>query len=304
MKASDIQIGNNISILLKAPWGFGKTLAAASFALDGPVYLAYWDKKEPLELLSYFSRFGSKGKKILDNIEYDIYGAENANEYLNKVIRTAKDCRYFAFITDSFTNLTSGAVNWSLNFRDDRKNKEKLKVIPDWDEYKVETNIVTQALDLFRTMPCHVIWTAHPVSSTKIEGSGGSLKVSKVVRLVSYGNKAGDIAPGNFSEIYHFSKSSNWDSNSGKSSTRYIVSTDAIGDDFAKSNIGLKGDIDVTDGLFYELWKEKVKQHNKEMQNDLDKQNEERSIINPFQTTQNSSTETNQTNQSSTKWRV
>jgi len=281
MKASDISIGNNISLLLKAPWGFGKTLAAASFALDGPVYLAYWDKKEPLELLSYFSKFGAKGKKILDNIEYDIYGAENANEYLNKVIRTSKDPRYFAFITDSFTNLTSGAVNWSLNFRDDRKDKDKLKVIPSWDEYKVETNIVTQALDLFRTMPMHVIWTAHPVSSTKIEGAGASIKVSKVVRLVSYGNKAGDIAPGNFSEIYHFSKQSDWDSNSGKSPTKYIVSTDAVGDDFAKSNIGLTGDMDITGELFYEVWKERVKQHNKEMMNAINEQKESSTINSP-----------------------
>jgi len=282
MKASDIQIGNNISLLLKAPWGFGKTLAAASFALDGPVYLAYWDKKEPLELLSYFSRFGAKGKKILDNIEYDIYGAENANEYLNKVIRTAKDPRYFAFITDSFTNLTAGAVNWSLNFRDDRKGKEKLKIIPDWDEYKVETNMVTQALDLFRTMPMNIIWTAHPVASTKIEGTGSSIRISKVVRLVSYGSKAADITPGNFSEIYHCSKQSNWDSGSGKSSTRYIVSTDAVGDDFAKSNIGLTGDIDITDALFYEIWKEKVKQHNKEMMNAINEQKESKEASNPF----------------------
>jgi hypothetical protein len=298
MKASSIQIDNNISLLLKGPWGFGKTLAAATFALDGPVYLAYLDKKQPIELISYFSRFGSKGKKILDNIEYDIYGAENANEYLNKVIRTAKDPRYFAFITDSFTNLTSASVNWSLSFRDDRKNKDKLKVIPDWDEYKVETSMVTQALDLFRTMPCYVIWTAHPISSTKIEGSGNSLKVSKVVRLVSYGNKVGDMSPGNFSEIYHFSKQSNWDGSSGKSSTRYIVSTDAIGDDFAKSNLGLTGDIDITDGLFYEIWKEKVKQHNKEMQDALSQQKENSS--NPFKSNQT----TEEPTQTQTKWRV
>lgn len=288
MKASDLSFESNISMLLKAPWGFGKTLAAASFALEGPTFLAYFDKKKPIELVSYFSRFGDKGKRILNNIEYEVYDAHNANDYLNKVIQTAKDPRYFAFITDSVTNLTSAAVNWSLSFRDDRKKKEQLKVIPDWDEYKVETSLASQSLDLFRTMPCNVIWIAHPVSSTKIEGSGSSQKVSKVNRLVSYGSKVGDIVPGNFSEIYHLSKLSTWDGSKGTSSTRYIVSTDSVGDDFAKSNIGLTGEIDITNELFYELWKEKVKQHREVINEALKQQTVQ--TVNPFQNIQSNIT--------------
>lgn len=274
-------------MLLKGPWGFGKTLAAASFALEGPIYLMYWDKKKPIELQSYFSQFGAKGRKILNNTEYDVYGASNAGQYLEKVISLAKDNRYFAVITDSVTNMTSGAVNWSLSFRDDRKNKEKLKVIPDFDEYKVETSLVTQALDLFRTMSCNVIWIAHPVPSIKIEGSGASIKVTKTNPIVTYGSKVAGIVPGNFSEIYHFGKMSNWDAQTGKSSTRYIVSTDAVGDDFAKSNIGLTGDIDITGQLFYEVWKEKVKQHKEAMNNALAEQESTQqasvpSFIKPF----------------------
>lgn len=283
MKASNLSIDGNVSMLLKGPWGFGKTLAAASFAIEGPVYLAYWDKKSPLELKNYFSRFGEKGRKILDNIEYDVYGAHNAGQYLEKVIDLTKNNRYLAVITDSVTNMTSGAVNWSLSFRDDRKNKDKLKVLPDWDEYKVETSLVTQALDLFRTMPCHVIWIAHPIPGVKIEGSGSNVKVTKVNPIVTYGSKVAGIVPGNFSEIYQFSKQSNWDAASGKSSTKYIVSTDAIGDDFAKSNIGLTGDIDITDVLFYEVWRDKVAKHKEEMNNALNRQtNDVEPSINPF----------------------
>lgn len=301
MKASDITIDKNISLLFKGPWGHGKTLAAATFALDGPVYLAYFDKKKPIELVSYFRNFGDVGKKILANIEYDVYGANNANDYLNKVISMAKDCRYFAFITDSVTNLTSAAVNWSLSFRDDRKSKDKLNVIPSWDEYKVETNMASQALDICRTLPCNVIWTAHPIASTKIEGSGASQKVSKVVRLVSYGAKVGDIVPGNFSEIYHFSKASNWDSTVGKSQTRYIVSTDAIGDDFAKSNLGIKGDLDITDRFFYEVWKERVKETNNEVARMLEASAAEipqEKVNNPFS---NLTSKTEQTEQPTNK---
>ena len=56
MKASDLTLGRNTSFLLKGPYGFGKTLAALTFALEGPVYLAYWDKKTPIELLTFFTK--------------------------------------------------------------------------------------------------------------------------------------------------------------------------------------------------------------------------------------------------------
>lgn len=258
MKASDIVVDKNTSILMKGPWGFGKTLAAASFALEGPVFLAYWDKKGPIELDHFFRRI-IRRPELLKNIEYEVYGASNANEFLNKLIGFVSDCRYFAIINDSITNMTSGAVNWSLGFRDNKKGgKTKDKILPDWDEYKVETSLVTQCLDICRTLPCHIIWTAHPIPGIKIEGSGSTVKVTKTNPIVTYGNKVAGIVPGNFSEIYQFSKLSQWDATAGKASTRYIVSTDVVGDDFAKSNLGLTGDFDITNRLFYEVWKEQV----------------------------------------------
>jgi len=305
MKASSITVDRNLSLLFKSPWGHGKTLAAASFAIDGPVYLAYWDKKKPIELVNFFRRMGERGKRILDNIEYDVYGAHNANEFLNKLIDFSQNCRLFAFINDSATNMTSAAANWSLNFNVDRKDKNKIKILPDFDEYKVVTSLATQALDICRTLPCNVIWTCHPVSSIKIEGTGKTMKVSKVNPIVTYGNKAGDIIPGNFSEIYHFSKQSSWDSQSGKSSIKYLVSTEAIGDDFAKSNIGLSCELDITDKLFYEVWKEKVEQHRKELDNAIEQSNS--TPFNPFIKSSNlenqPTTDVNQpTTQPTQKW--
>jgi hypothetical protein len=155
--------------------------------------------------------------------------------------------------------MTAGAVNWSLGFRDNKKNKDKDKIIPDWDEYKVETSLVTQALDICRTLPCHIIWIAHPVPSVKIEGSGSSVKVTKVNPIVTYGSKVAGIIPGQFSEIYQFSKRSDWDSAAGKSKLQYLVSTEQIGDDYAKSNIGLNVEMDITNKLFYDVWKEEIR---------------------------------------------
>ncbi len=267
MKASEIIVDAQVSMLLKGSPGFGKTIAAASFAIDGPIYLFYFDKKRPIELVSYYSRMGEVGKKILGNIEYDIYSSQNANEYLNKLMSLSKDCRYTAVITDSVTNLTSAAVNWSLGFRDNKKSKDKDKMMPDFDEYKVETSLVTQALDICRTLPCHVIWTAHPLPGIKIEGSGASIKITKVNPIVTYGSKVAGIVPGNFSEIYQFSKMNEWNAIDGKNSVKYIVDTDAVGDDYAKSNIGLKGSFDITNRLFFESWKAEVKKLKEELEN-------------------------------------
>jgi len=279
VKASEMVVESQVSLLFKAPFGHGKTLAAATFALEGPIFLSYWDKKAPIELEHFFYKV-IKRPDLLKRIEYEVYGASNANEYLNKLIEMSKDCRYFAIINDSVTQMTSGAVNWSLNFNDDRKGKSKRKIIPDFDEYKVETSLVTQALDICRTLPCHIIWTCHPVPSIRIEGSGASMKVTKINPIVTYGNKVAGIVPGNFSEIYHFSKVNNWDATTGKSSTRYIVDTDAVGDDFAKSNIGLTGQMDITGQMFYEVWKDKVSIHKQEVRDAITKEKE--APFNPF----------------------
>ncbi len=259
MKASNLSSVGTYSFLFKGPFGFGKTLAAASFALEGPVYLSYWDKKSPIELTTFFTkkRFGALAEQILDNIEYDVYGSDNAGEYLNKIIEMQDKCKYFAIINDSITFMTSGAVNWSLNFGKSKRAMKNMKdVIPNFDEYKVETSLVSQCIDLSRNLPCHVIWTGHPLSGISVSGSGGSITVTKTNPITSYGTKVASLVPGSFTEIYHFSQRS--DFGEGKTSKKYIVSTEAIGDEFAKSPLlaDYIKEFEITDKLFYPVWKD------------------------------------------------
>ena len=266
-KASDIQPDSYNQILMKGGPGFGKTLAAATFALEGPVHISYFDKKKPVELITFFTkkRFGDRAERILNNIEYTVYGAYNAHEYLNRLISMANtnSCRLFADITDSTTSLTSAAVNWSLAFSDGHSKviKDADEVIPGWDDYKVETSLITQALDLYQNLPCHVIWIAHPLPSIKLEGSGKNMKVTKTNPIVTYGAKVAGIIPGRFTEVYHMFQESEWDAVKMVSNKRFKVSVDAVGDDFAKSSIFTGSDVkefDITDRLFYEVWKEEI----------------------------------------------
>ena len=282
MRADQLVLDTQSSLLLKGPYGFGKTLAACTFAKEGPIWLAYWDKKKPVELIHFFHNV-IKRPDLLKNIDIDLYDSHNANEYLNKLFDLARDCRYVAVINDSVTKMTAGAVNWSLGFRKDAKSKAKDKIMPDFDEYKIETSIVAQSLDICQSLPCHVIWTCHPVPSIKIEGSGSNIRVTKTNPIVTYGSKVAGIVPGAFSEIYHFSKESAWDQVSGKQLIKYKVSTEALGDDFAKSNLGLKGEFDITDKLFYDVWKEEIKKLKERLDETLKEKNAEpQTSFNPF----------------------
>lgn len=272
MRASDLTLDAPQSMLFKGSPGFGKTLAALSFALEGPVHLAYWDKKRPIEMLTYFTkaRFGDKAKQILDNITFDVYGADNANDYLNWLIEAVEDCRYFACVNDSITTMTASCVNWSLNFGSKNKLKTKIKdILPDFDEYKVETSLVTNCLDLSKKLPCHVIWTAHPVPSIKVEGSGSSMRVTKTNPIVSYGSKVAGIVPGSFAEIYHFMQQASWSAD-GANSKKYMCSLDSIGDDYAKSPLlgNYFKELDFTNKLFYEVWKEAIAVTTEKLQGD------------------------------------
>jgi len=258
-KASSMGTDNHLSFLFKSGPGMAKTCAAASFAVDGPVHISYFDKRKPVELEKYFKHI-VKRPELLDNITYESYGSQNINEYLNQIIEWGvRGCKYTTVITDSLTNLTSSAVNWSLGFKDPRTPDDKKTVsIPDWDEYKVETSLVVQALDILMTLPVNVIWTAHPLENIKLgsSSSGKVTSVTKTVSLVTYGNKVAGLVPGRFTEIYHFGKEIDYSTN--PTSSKYVCFTDSIGDEFARSSLMLPTQFDHTNRLFYEVWKEKL----------------------------------------------
>lgn len=250
-KGSDIRPDKHVSMLLKGPFGIGKTLAALSFAHFGNVYLAYFDKAIPIEMVMFFQKMGRED--LLSKITWKPYNAVNVYEYLNDLIEMVKEPgRYIAGVTDSVTMFTASAVNWSMQYRTvgmsekelkERRQKEK-DLIPGFDEYKVETSLVTQCLDLTKVIPWYNIWIAHPLPQTKIEGSGRSMTVTKTTSIVSYGSKVAGIVPGAFNEIYHF----------GRNGPNRLVYTDMQGDDFAKTSFNLPMYFDITNKLFAEVW--------------------------------------------------
>lgn len=261
-KLNTMSIDENFSFLFKGPPGMSKTCAAASAAVFGPIHLSFFDKNKPVELHKYF-KYIVKRPELMDHIDYDIYGSANIHEWLNQIFKWgSQGCRYTAVITDSLTSLTGAAVNWSMGFRDpkgpnkDELNSKSVQLIPEFDEYKVETSMIVQALDILMSLPTNVIWTAHPLPQTKIEGSGRNMTVTKTQSLVTYGSKAAGMVPGRFTEIYHFGKEIDYSTN--PVSTKYLCFTDSVGDDFARTALMLPRQFDITNRLFFEVWKEEM----------------------------------------------
>jgi hypothetical protein len=263
-KASSIVPDKNVSILLKSDPGFGKTIAACSYAVFGDVFLAYFDKRVPTEIFTFFKKHRPE---LLDRIHYESYSAPNCHEYYNFLVKQQQNPgKYVAHVLDSVTNFSSSAVNWSMY---ERKNVKKEDLfVPDFDEYKVETSMVTQCLDMCKALPWFNIWTAHPLPRLDISGAGRAITVAKTSSLVSYGSKVGAIIPGQFTEIYHFARDYE-----GKR----FVWTDMVGDDYAKTSFNLPKQMDITNKLFAEVWREEV---NKSLA-DLNKK-EDKNEVDPF----------------------
>lgn len=254
MRASEIDPTRAPSILMKGAPGFGKTIAACSAAIFGEVWLAYFDKNEPIELRTFFRKHRPE---LLERIEIETFGSENANEYLNRLMDFARrGCRYSAIITDSVTTLSSAAVNWSIGFRDpkgpkrDELDRDSIRLIPEFEEYKVETSLVTQALDICTQLKVMNIWTAHPLASLRMDSSGSRIdRVTRTSSIVSYGAKVGSLVPARFHEVYHF----------GRQGGNRAVFTDVQGEDFAKTSLGLPEFLDIEGKLFFEVWRDTLK---------------------------------------------
>lgn len=268
--ADEMTVDDATSILLKGPNGFGKTIAACSMAAFGEVNLAYFDKSKPVELLDFFK---AKYPKLLKNINVQVYSSANPHEYLNYLLYLREHGNpYYGLVTDSLTFFTSAAVNWSLADRLGGSSIDVKNVVPSWDEYKVETSLISQCLDLTKGMGCNNIWTAHPLPQLELKGQGTNISsVTKKNSLVSYGNKVGAMVPGAFTEIYHFGNETDWSTTPAKVN-RYVY-TLGIGDDFAKTSLGLPQKLDITDKLFWEVWLAAFKRR-QEILNQREAQNE------------------------------
>jgi len=269
-KTSDIILGGRLMVMLKGDNGAGKTVLAASF--PGPIKFFMFDGSK-LDVVKMF--FPNR-----TDIEYDIYGprktrfrdSNNQVVDIKSLIQFAEEftalqdyCPWATVVIDSFTSFSVTCVTFQLDVRGSDKDKKTSMskgglVIPDFDEYKGETTLVTQTLDVSKVLPCHVIWTAHPLPKLDTTGAGNSMRVNKTTSIAAYGAKTAAMAPSYFNEVWHLEIQGSGDNR------QRIVHTQTIGDQFAKTALPLPSRFDITNRPGFKEVQKYLEEHNIKLQ--------------------------------------
>lgn len=239
--------------------GNGKTVAAASF--PGPIKFYDFDgRMQPVKLF-YPNR---------TDIEYDLVGIEEVRpngaypgcisfmQFAKEFENLQDRCPWGTVVVDSITALTATAVGFQLGIKSKEGKGKKLTSgiqVPSWDEFNGETSVVQQILDVAKVLPCHVIFTAHPVD--KSIDTGGTLK--KARSIAAYGTKTPSLVPIYFNEIYQFGIEP--PSAPNEPAQRFIL-TQPTGKDMAKTALPLPPRIDITNKPLYPILKRICAEHN------------------------------------------
>jgi len=253
--------------------GSGKSVAIGSFKDKGSIYYFDFDGR----MASVANWYKQRGLRP-GQLQYDTYGPHNLYQAMTKLDSFVDKCPHAAIVIDSFTAVTVTAVMYSLRKREMAGGKSVASrskgdmILPDWDEYKGEVVCVTQMLDLCKSIAAQgtaVVWTAHPIVSTKITGKDYSLQT----RYAAYGGKTDSLIPIYFDEIYNFV--TEWDPNTD-TIKRYCLTQPMAGVN-AKTALNLPAKIEWTDKNFYQTFKELAAQG----QEEATKKGEEYNALNP-----------------------
>lgn len=265
-KTINIKLGGRFMGLFVGPNGSGKTIAAASF--PGPILI--WDfdgRVEPVK------KFYPKR----DDIEYWTVGLDGDTrsdvigftEWTKRFEDLQDNCPYETVIFDSYTAYSAVACfhQMGLHAKDVKKTKGGLP-IPDWDEYKGETGVMLQTLEIAKILPCHFICTAHPVSKARTVKQGGSTNevlasMVKASSLATYGWKTDSFLPNYFNEIYYFYTDV---TSQIAIQNDYKIQTVSAGEIVAKSALPVPPIITITNKPFYPVLQAILNEHELKLQ--------------------------------------
>lgn len=235
MKLSDLKVGARIVALITAPNGYGKSNVAASFAAAGPT--KFFDFDGRMQGVAFFSA----GKEYLKNIDYDTYNHKNFGKFRTEIEELQNRCPYKCIVIDSFTNLSTTMITYQMALKGTAgKTTKGGLAVSTWDEINGETMLCSMMMDILKSLPCHVILTAHPVKKTNVTGDN----TTRYDSITAYGNKVPSIVPTYFNE--HWMIDLEPAMSSSKPMTRFLYTSPTPRFD-AKTALPLPGKIDITD---------------------------------------------------------
>jgi hypothetical protein len=227
--------------------GSGKTVAIGS--MPGPILLFDFDGRiDPL--IDFYPRrtdveFYTVG--LSDDSRHDTIGLMT---FAKMMERLQSDCPYGTVAIDSYTMMSAVSVLYNMGHRDNKKLKRTGGgiPIPDWEEFKGETGIAIQVMEVAKIISANFIMTAHPVTKAQTktqEGSASEILASmvKATTLQTYGWKTSSFLPCYFNEMYYFYSDTASDPSLG---VRRWIQTIGAGEIVAKSALGLPAKVELT----------------------------------------------------------
>jgi hypothetical protein len=264
-RTSDIVLGERFVGLFVGPQGSGKTVGLASFPKPMMVY-SFDDRMTPVK------RFYPNEK----GIEYKVVGAypSRRRDYIDfkafcDEFENYQDrCDYATIAIDSITSYTVTVIRYQLN----KKGKDKGKrlagfiEVPTWDEFNGETQAVVETIELSKILPCHIIFTAHPIDKTEITGekdASGNQIVKKTQSITAFGNKTPSFVPPYFDEIWNFTKE-------GNEPKRWVY-TQAGEDTLCKTALPLPNRFDITNKPMFPLIQQYLAEHQLKLEESVER---------------------------------
>lgn len=248
MKASDFVLGKRIYGLLKGVPGAGKSIAAASMALEGPIYIFDFDGKINA-IINYYTNINPQ-PTIIENITFDTFSDYNtAAEKLSAIIDNPNTYPYIGCIWDSLTTTVHKILAQINAVKGANESKHKIKQVggiqvTEIDDYMAETASLTRLCQAtkFKLARMHFLMTAH-IIRTQQNMLDGTVRVDSAI--ITSGKKVAEMIPPYFDEIWQF------DNVTDLSGTRYEIKTQNAGVDFARTSLPLPPKFNITNPILF-----------------------------------------------------
>jgi hypothetical protein len=264
-KTCDIELGGRFMGLFVGLNGSGKTIAGASWPGEG--LILDWDGRVAPVRHFYPNRRDIEYWTIgLDGARNDVLGFTDG---IKKIEDLQDRCPYDWILFDSYTTYSATSVIHQMGMHDhDVKRTKGGLPIPDWDEYKGETGVMLQILEVLKILPCNVIVTAHPIQAAKTTKQGGSANdvlasMIKGSSIASYGWKTPSLLPNYFNEMYYFYAEAS--TQVGQINRRFCQTVSA-GEIVCKTALPLPPVMEITNAPLYKVIQHHLKEYEIKLQ--------------------------------------
>src|SRR5271157_2684148 len=254
--SSSTDIG--IFALFKGPPGAGKTVGALSFP---NTYVFDFDHKMPAIARKHFPK---------KSIDYDVYpDIDTVASKHTDWISNLYPCPYETLIYDSITSLVRLIMNsiaaikgestpQMLRTMKSTRSGSKMVELLGYDYYNAEVRFIDWILSAAKILysrpgnPKNIIFIGHIVETrSKPNITTGLVTVTR--SIMTLGNKAPAMIPGEFDEVYMFGTKEigGASAQDPESKIHHYMTTVTAGEDDAKTAFNLARETDFTDGSLY-----------------------------------------------------